>query len=484
MMNKAILFLMNGLGVEHKESYNIYSGEVMPTLDNMIQNQLFTTIQTSATDFSSAYQIFSTGSKQPLGVSFIESVWDENRFSENEKIIKFQNEVKTKNGKLHIFCFLEDERMFDHLKAFVQSIELNPEQKIFVHVALTNDSITDYRKINKMIYKFNYDSMTKAKIGSIVGANVLLNPDKETEFIEFQRLFFKGTGEKWPEIERKLETLYDAKIAPNDARCFYVRDGFTLKENDSFLIFNYEDMDCKKLIDGIITPPSYFNLTIQTSTFSFYSLFPFKNNPSIPFFYDTLVSEDSMSKALEQANLSALIFAEQKEINDIYFMCNGLSNKGNNRIQFAAIDNGILNHREQMESILKNPAYPLIIINHRIDDTIDVEQMKKRLTEIDQNLSMIKGICSSFGYPLFVSSLFGIKKEILDPATREKVLVDFSSTVPLVVVDPSFDFKNYRLGSGTTYTLLGTCLKKCNPEMKFPTVIKKKDFMTKLLFKK
>ena len=289
-MNKAILFLINGLGVEHKESYNIYSGEVMPTLDNMIQNQLFTTIQTSATDFSSAYQIFSTGSKQPLGLSYIESVWDENRFSENPKIIDFQNQVKAKNGTLHIFCFLDEERVFDHLKAFIQSLELNPEQKIFVHVALMHDSITDYRKINKMIYKFNYDSMISAKIGMIIGANVLLKPEKETEFIEFQRLFFRGTGEKWSEIDRKLETLYDAKIAPNEAKGFCVRDGFTLKENDSILIFNYEDMDCKKLTDGLLIPPSYFNLTIQTSTFNFYSLFPFKNNPSIPFFYDTLVS--------------------------------------------------------------------------------------------------------------------------------------------------------------------------------------------------
>ena len=104
------------------------------------------------------------------------------------------------------------------------------------------------------------------------------------------------------------------------------------------------------------------------------------------------------------------------------------------------------------------------------------------LTQIDQNLAMIKDIC--FGkYTLIVSSLFGMKKE-LPMANKEMGLVNFFGSVPVILIDQRYEKALYKLGYGSIYTLLGTVIRCANPEKKFPTLLKKKDFLTRLLTKK
>ena len=44
MNRKTILFLINGFGVERKESYSIYDASLMPTLDSLSKKYLFSTI--------------------------------------------------------------------------------------------------------------------------------------------------------------------------------------------------------------------------------------------------------------------------------------------------------------------------------------------------------------------------------------------------------------------------------------------------------
>ena len=134
-----------------------------------------------------------------------------------------------------------------------------------------------------------------------------------------------------------------------------------------------------------------------------------------------------------------------------------------------------------MNGIIENEKYQLIIINQRIDQYSDEASMKQALTQIDQNLNSIKEICAD-KYSLVVSSLFGIKKEILSQNQKE-VLVDFSNTVPLIIIDSSYKKRDYVMTYGNLYTLLGTVLKLISPEAKVTSVLKKKGFLHKMLFK-
>ena len=50
-MKKNILLLINGFGVEQVDSYNIYSKEVMPNLDRLTTEWLFSSLQSKELDY-------------------------------------------------------------------------------------------------------------------------------------------------------------------------------------------------------------------------------------------------------------------------------------------------------------------------------------------------------------------------------------------------------------------------------------------------
>lgn len=135
-----------------------------------------------------------------------------------------------------------------------------------------------------------------------------------------------------------------------------------------------------------------------------------------------------------------------------------------------------------MKVVLNDPSYQLVVINHRIDYIEDEATMRQQLQKIDQNLGMIVELCKN-QYTLIVSSLYGLKKEILSNS-GQKVMVDFSNFVPAIFIDSRYDMKDYRMSSGDTYSLLTTSLKCIKPELKVDSLLKKKSFVESILFKK
>lgn len=481
-MNKTVLFLINGLGIEKADSCNVYNEQLMPNMDQLMNEHLFTSIATDTRDYNSGYQIFSMGNTDPLGYSFLENLIEENKFGESPNFNTFKNSLHSLDGTIHVFCLLDNERVAEHLKGFIRALEIDPNKKVFVHVVFPQKSLDDYKRLIKVLNKLNYDSLTQIKIGMIFGLEIIEQPEKSNELLDLGRMFFRGTGERWNELDKKLETLWGMKIVPREVKGFCVTEGFSLHDNDMIFIFNYEGIVCDRLLQLISNPPMSITHSVNTQTLRFQSLFPLRTTMQIPYLYEPLSSETSMAKALEQAGLTALVLADQENINLIYYMANGLTMKApNDKVKFAVTDNGILFSQEKMSAIINDPNYQVIVINHRIDQATSVEELQAKLSQIDQNLAMVKGLCWE-KYTLIVSSLFGIKKEL---SLGNRIgLVNFSGSVPVILVDKRYDKSLYKLSFGSIYTLLGTSIRCANPEMKFPTLLKKKDFLTRLLFKK
>ena len=72
-MKKNILMLINGFGVEQKDSYDIYSAELMPNMDRLTKEGLFSSLSSTDLDYKSGYRSFSIGIKEPLSYSIVEN---------------------------------------------------------------------------------------------------------------------------------------------------------------------------------------------------------------------------------------------------------------------------------------------------------------------------------------------------------------------------------------------------------------------------
>ena len=460
-MKKTVLFSMNVFGVEQLDCYSIYNAKLMPNLDRYTKEYLFSSIETPASNLVSGYRCFSTGSLYPLSYSLIDNYLD--KFAENKNFELYLNSIN-ENGKIHIFLSFENDKSVDHLKSFLKFIRSKKTNPIFLHLVLIGNNTSDYKTIERLINKVIYD-IKECKIGIVVGKNILSYANVSS----FMNLFQNEVGEKWREISRKISSLTSLKTIPANAREFYMNEGFKLDVNDSIFFFNYEYIDLTNLVMAISKVINNDN---------FFSMFSVKGVKYPMFAYPKYGI--SMLNSLDKIGAKALIVSNRGSMGVINYYCCGLQNIVSDRISFVKTDN--LNF-EQLKAIIRDSDYSLVIISYQIDDVKTVPELNDRLSRLDKMLGYIHDFCVSGGYSLFISSLYGMQKE-LAVDNFVKATVNFSHKVPFVVIDPVFNKANFSLGIGNIYNLAHTIYTNINNKYDGGEVlIRRKSFIVKLLRK-
>ncbi len=459
-MKKTVLFLMNGFGIEQLDSYNIYNAKLMPNLDSYTKNYLFTQIESKAYNLTSGYRMFSTGSDLPLTYSLIDNYY--NKFNENKNLNFYVNSIRPE-GKVQLFLFCENEKSLDHIRKFCDFIK-QKNSKIYLHLVLTSYNTNNYKEIEKIINKISYDHKD-IKIGMILGINSLT----ALNLTSLMNLFQNEVGEKWKEITKKISYLTTSKVQPKDVKEFYMNEGFKFDVNDSIFFFNYEFFDVSNFI-------SYISKVNNINDYC--SLFQMNGVKYPMFAYPS--SGISMNNSLKKIEAKTLILSNSENIKEINYYCNGLKNEVSDNICFSKTDDGI--NPALLKSIIRDSNYDLIIINFPIDNVKSVSELNDKLSKLDSMLKVVHDFCVETRTTLFISSLYGMQKELeIDNFT--KAYVDFSMKVPFIVIDPVFNKSNFVLGTGNTYTLANTVYTNINSKNDGEVLIRKKSFVVKMLKK-
>ena len=463
-MKKTVLFLMNGFGVEQLDSYNVYNAKLMPNLDSYTKKHLFTAISTPSYNLVSGYRTFSTGSKYPLSCSLIDSYID--KFETNQNLNFYLNSIKPE-GKIHLILSLEKEKSLEHLRSFLRFIKAKKQNKIFLHLVLTGDNIDNYKEIERLINKIVYE-MVDCKIGIIVGANSL----NAVNLLSFMNMFQREVGEKWREVTKKISSLVSMKIEPKNVKEFFLNEGFKFEVNDSIFFFNYELADMTNFAN---------NISKLTNTDTYFSMFPLKGIKYPMFSYPK--SGISMANYLEKINAKALVLTDSSNMKVINYYCCGLQNIVSPQISYAKTDNDLLLNQDNIKAIIRDSDYDLIMIDFRIDNVKNVGELNEKLSKLDGILGYVHDFCVENKISLFISSLYGMQKEIpVDNFTR--AFINFAGKVPFIVVDPIFNKANFILGLGDIYNLANTVYTNISDKHNGGEVlIKKKNALVKMLKK-
>lgn len=462
-MKKTVLFLMNGFGIEQSNSYNVYNSKLMPNLDSYTQKYLFSSIEANTYNFSNGYRMFSTGSNLPLTYELVNNYSE--KFAENPNMNFFLTNVDG-DAKIQLYLFLENEKSLEHLKNMIKFIRGKCNNKIFVHAVLTSSDMDNYQVAEHVLNKINYD-VKDCKIASIIGINTL----KANYIDTYLNLLVNHIGEKWLEIPRKFQSLITSKTAPCDAKEFYVTDGFKINSKDVYFFMNYENVDISFFLEKI---------TGLTSVVKYFSMFPMKNVKYPMFAYP--VSSRCMNESLKQIEAKALVLSDGVNIPTLNYMACGFSNVNPSNISYSRIDTDPLS-QEKLVGIIRDSDYDLIVINYQIDNSNTIAELTEKLSKLDFVLKVVHDICVENKVSLFISSLYGMNKElVLDNFT--KAYIDFSAKVPVIVVDPVFNKTNFRLDFGNIYNLANTIYTNINNSYNGGEVlIKRKSALLKMIKK-
>ena len=478
-MNKTIMCLINGLGIEQKNSCDAYNSEIMPGLEKMISENMFIPLETNAYNYESGYQEFNSGTSQMISEGELKKVYSDESWKSLDNYSNFINMVNASDNKLHIFCTLNNKYTYDYLKSFIKS--LNISKKIIIHLILQQPDINDYKLANRFIDNLRFDGLENVKIGLISGYNVLINESLNNKYQEFLTILIKKIGAQWVTPSQKFSIYQSKNITPINSDPIYVSEDCNLENNDNILFFNNGDEDFTKLIMSLTDTNSIYNKTVSLNTLHYFSLFPLKRINGIISLFNNIEYSRSLAKYLESCEAKTLILIDKENYNIVKHINNGLKSTDSPSINYMLVDDNILFNHEQITSIINNPEYENIIINYRIDDCDDFITLQDKLKKIDNSLVFIKNDCQN-KYPLIISSLFGYTKQI--NKDKINVLLNFNGKVPFILINNSINWKKYKLQSyATSGKILPTFIKCIKPDLKIDSLITSKSIITKLLYK-
>lgn len=478
MNKKTILLLINGFGVEKKESYSIYDQSLMPTFDSLTKTALFQTIESKVNNYFDGYRNMSLDINELYNYSLLNEDIDNKTFVNNQILINLKNDFYNRNGTLHFFCLVDTSlKIADHLKETLKFLNSNRDKKIVLHFIISSTNILDYKKLTEVFSKINIEISDYATIGFILGLSSIDNNAKQVDVNFFFKMFITKVGEKWQSFTQKFDVLYGTKVIPRDTKPFIVNTKFSLEPNDTFFFFNYDTLNLTNFINTL----SNIRFGEKTNSFAYYSLFPLTSNKQIPHLYEARSPKVSLVNDLNTINAKCLVLCKKEQVGVINYFANGLKNEISPNLSFVDIlpyqDNP-----DMIKDIVNKFNQDLIIIDYEIDEFTKTSDLKNKLQTIDKVVEKLLQNMDGSKYSLVISSLFGMSKTMLNEKNHICQVI-FSGQVPFIFVDDFITKKDYLIAPGSINDILKSCYKNIDRTSKFDSIVEKRNILHRLFFK-
>ena len=389
-----------------------------------------------------------------------------------------KNELESRKSKLHLFVFVDKSTMIvENLKSFLKNINSNHDKKIYLHLVLTSTNYLDYPLILDVLSKINIELNEEATIATIFGLETMLNSNPVTELNFYLKMLITEVGEKWQSFSQKLDVSYGTKKSPTSIKPFVVNSGFSIEKDDLCLIWNYDSIDITNFVNGI---KSINYGSDNINNIKFYSLFPIVYSESIPYFLNYEVAKNSLASNMKGLGFKSLIITKNDHVNAINYYLNGLQNINNPDITYLSIDN-IMYDVNAIVNIINTYPQEFIVFDYDITDIESIEGLQERLSNIDKVIGGVYENTKMNTYSIIISSIYGMEKTI--PNQKGEVCHVIYNKVPIIFVDSFITKRNYLIDEGNVNDLFKICYKSINKKYPGETLVVKKNFLYRLIFK-
>lgn len=477
-MKKSIIFLINGLGIEKPGSYSISLDQDMPNLCRTKETSFFTTAITNSLEYRSAYQQFFMGDTYKMELDYIKENILNNNLVNNPVYQSFASNVSNQEAKLHIFLEPTTERVVEQINDLVSNLNLPKNKKVYIHLLLPQLTVNDYNKLTEIINYIKYHIDERINVGFVIGKEYLSEKLTVDEKKQMCKLLFYCSAERWIRTEEKLQSLKEQNIIPCKAAGFCANNDCYIQNNDTILFFNTRREDYDKFITSIygnaqeVIKNSPINIPV-------YSLLKLYSQYNINSFAENINYENSLSNNLQKYNKKALILTNREHVNLINFYANGLNQVNNPNIVFMILDESLYDYNT-IVNIIDNSDYDLIIFDYFMDTSSTINNLKIGLRNIDKVLGNVV-VCSENKHSLFITSLFGLKKELpLADYNSEKVLLDYEMQIPIFFYDYTYPASKYSLFPGDTNLILSSALWCLTNDPHIESLIRQKGLLKNL----
>ena len=466
-MKKTVVTFLHGFGIEQKKSYAIYDSFLMPNLDAYSKSYHFTTLDVLASDYMQGFQLFSTGNMINPTIGILDQKI-QNGLLNDPDLCTFLKNLESFHGKIHMFCVMNQKKVLDHVQKYLMQINKDKKYTIYLHVIVDYASMDNYEEMENILRKFNYELEGYAILKIVVGKNFVLDKEKGKEIV---RLLYRGFGEQWRELSKKVGVLKKEHTLPRDIKPFCIDAKFSLDDQDMIFFFNYERENFNNFISLVTNPDSFMNSGKTIRTLNICSLFPMDGNYYT--IYKDASSKASFGKFLKDNQLTSLHILDFNKINKVNFYLNGYQNINNASLKYVAGNEQTLYDPNMVKQLISDTNENYIFFHYFIDEVKTEKECKDLLRKIDGILKEIATLCEEKEYTFVLSSLYGMKKNIVNDRNQE-VIVNFHSKVPFIFHAKEYSKESYQLIKGTTFDFAKTLIYLGNPNFHIIPLIEKK----------
>ncbi len=456
-MKKSVLFLINGLGIEKAGSYSIAIDQCMPQLCRTKETSFFTTAIINSLEYRSAYEAFYLGDTYRMELDYIrENILNES-LVQNPTFQALHKQLQNDNSKLHVFLEPSTEKVVEEVNELVKLLQLY-NKPVYLHLLLTQQTVNEYQKLVDIVNYIKYHLNSGVTVGFIIGKELYSDEMTKDEVDAFRKLVFFCSAERWTDTDKKLLSLKDENIRPCVAPGFCATNDCTIQNGDAIVFFNTRRTSYDKFIRLIKENAEW---AFRTNEINLYmcSVVQLDTEFDIPCLSPSIYYDKALCNLLQKAGKKALIITGGEHIKLINFLANGLNYVNNPNIQFMKNDDPYLQTPGNIQTIIDNGGFDLIIFDYHMDVSKTVNDLKEQLTRIDGVLGQVAEACVN-KHSLIITSLYGLKKELpIAPYNSEMVTLDYEMQIPIFFFDYSYPRSKYIFRPGETNDILFTALR-------------------------
>ncbi len=466
-----LLMIMDGVGINEEEKGNALKLANTPNLDYLFEKYPNTNIKTSgmAVGLPNGQMGNSEVGHTNIGagrivyqeLTRITKEIKEEKFFENEALLKAMRNAKENGSSLHLLGLVSDGGVhshIEHLYALLQMAKRENIEKVYIHAILDGrdtppTSAVDYLKnLEEEIKKVGV-----GKIATVLGRYYAMDRDNRWERIKLAYdAIANGVGNKFKTVQKAVETSYEAQEFDEFVKPIVIVDEnsnpiTTVNNNDSIIFFNFRPDRAREITKAFTLGGFDAFETKNIENLVFVSMTQYDEIlKNVLVAYKPQVLKNTFGEYISNLGYTQLRTAETEKYAHVTFFFNGGVEepyKGEDRILVASPKVATYDLKPEMsayevtDNILKaidDKKYDVIIVNYANGDMVghtgNVEKAIEAIEALDECIGKVITKIEEVEGEALISADHGNCEYMLDLKTGEAITSHSTFDVPLIVV--------------------------------------------------
>ncbi|MDR2823188.1 MAG: 2,3-bisphosphoglycerate-independent phosphoglycerate mutase [Mycoplasmataceae bacterium] len=463
---KAILIIMDGVGLRADTFGNAVAQAHKPTLDMLMQKYPHAQLQASEAAVglpkgqmgNSEVGHLNIGAGRVIytGLSLINKDLDTGDFYKNQAFLAAIQHAKKNHGRLHIMGLCSNGGVHSNIEHIYALLKLSHIHDVKTVVHCFGDGrdvdpralLQDIKPLLKVIKENN------AILGTIAGRYYAMDRDKRWDRVQLAYDTMLGNGSKqFTDVEQYINEMYQNNVTDEfllpaiNGSC--AKTDITIQDHDAVIFANFRP-DRARELSHLIYGSTYYDYTplVRRHDLFFVTMMTYEGIVPSAVAYPTLEVKNTLGEIIAKANLKQLRIAETEKYAHVTFFFDGgkeINYPNETKIiipspKVATYDlQPEMSAGEVCDQLLKHMANEDVIIcnfanGDMVGHTGSMPATIKAVETIDTCIGKIFAEAQKLNATLFVTADHGNADELLDK--NNNVITSHSlSPVPFIVTD-------------------------------------------------